>query len=94
PGCAHCGHGTIGRTVVAEVIRTDATFFEFLRSGRKAAALDYWLNTLGGQTVAQHALEKVAAGLVDPRMAERVVGPLPQPESERAHGAFGTCYGT
>jgi general secretion pathway protein E len=94
PGCAHCGHGTIGRTVVAEVIRTDATFFEFLRSGRKAAALDYWLNTLGGQTVAQHALEKVAAGLVDPRMAERVVGPLPQPESERAHETLGACYGT
>jgi general secretion pathway protein E len=77
PGCAHCGSGTVGRTVVAEVIRTDTTFSELLREGRKNAAYEYWLRELGGQTIAQHAVEKVAAGLVDPRMAERVVGPLP-----------------
>ncbi|MEJ0003020.1 MAG: ATPase, T2SS/T4P/T4SS family [Pararobbsia sp.] len=76
PGCAHCKSGTIGRTVVAEVIHTDATFCELLRAGRKAEAQQYWLTELGGRTVAQHALEKVASGLVDPRMAERVVGPL------------------
>ncbi|WP_459712969.1 GspE/PulE family protein [Paraburkholderia sp. 2C] len=76
-GCSYCGHGTIGRTVVAEVIHTDATLCELLRSGHKAAAHEYWLRELGGQTVAQHAVEKVATGLVDPRMAERVVGLLP-----------------
>lgn len=95
PGCSHCSHGTIGRTVVAEVIRTDATFCEFLRTGRKADALAYWLSELDGQTVAMHAVEKVAAGLVDPRMAERVVGPLPPADGERAHaGALGNSYGT
>lgn len=77
PGCKHCSNGTIGRTVIAEVIRTDATFCALLREGKKTAAHAYWLEQLAGQTVAQHAVEKVAAGLVDPRMAERVVGPLP-----------------
>ena len=78
PGCSHCANGTIGRTVVAEVIQADAAFCELLRAGRKADAHQYWLTELGGQTVEQHALEKVAEGLVDPRMAERVVGPLTQ----------------
>ncbi|TKC86961.1 secretion system protein E [Trinickia terrae] len=78
PGCPHCKNGTVGRTVVAEVIHTDAEFCELLRAGRKADAHQYWLTQLGGKTVAQHALEKVAAGLVDPRMAERVVGPFTQ----------------
>jgi len=76
-GCKHCSNGTIGRTVVAEVIRTDATFCALLREGKKTAAHAYWIDQLAGQTVAQHAVEKVAAGMVDPRMAERVVGPLP-----------------
>jgi type II secretory ATPase GspE/PulE/Tfp pilus assembly ATPase PilB-like protein len=88
PGCEHCSGGTIGRTVVAEVIRTDATLCELLRSGRKAAAHDYWLRELGGQTTAQHAVEKVAAGLVDPRMAERVVGHLP-PAADGERPAIG-----
>lgn len=81
PGCAHCSNGTVGRTVVAEVIRTDTIFSELLREGHKGAAHDYWIHELGGQTVAQHAIDKVAAGLVDPRMAERVVGPLPSADS-------------
>lgn len=77
PGCAHCRQrGTIGRAVVAEVIRPDARFFAFLREGDKAGALGYWLNQLGGKTVTDHAIGKVLDGLVDPRMAERVVGHL------------------
>ncbi|MFC0694262.1 GspE/PulE family protein [Paraburkholderia humisilvae] len=83
-GCPHCRHGTIGRTVVAEVIHPDATLFDLLRAGQKAAAHQYWLHELGGQTVGQHAIDKVAAGLVDPRMAERVVGPLTAPDAGRA----------
>lgn len=84
-GCKHCSSGTIGRTVVAEVIRTDQVFSELMREGRKSAAHEYWLREMGGQTVAQHAVDKVAAGLVDPRMAERIVGPLPPaPDAERS----------
>ena len=77
PGCARCrNRGTIGRTVVAEVIRTDARFFALLREGDKASAIEYWLRRLDGQTVVDHAIRKVVDGLVDPRMAERVVGHL------------------
>ena len=76
-GCAHCRQrGTIGRSVVAEVIRPDARFFAYLRDGDKAGALGYWLSHLGGETVTDHAIRKVLGGLVDPRMAERVVGHL------------------
>ncbi|NTZ88239.1 secretion system protein E [Burkholderia metallica] len=77
PGCEHCGgRGTIGRTVVAEVIRPDARLFAYLREGDKRAAQAYWLDELGGRTTVEHTIEKVAAGLVDPRAAERIVGPL------------------
>jgi type II secretory ATPase GspE/PulE/Tfp pilus assembly ATPase PilB-like protein len=93
PGCPHCRNGTVGRTVVAEVVRTDATLCEFLRTGRKTDAYRYWLNELKGQTVAQHALEKMAAGLVDPRMAERVVGPL-EPTADGMPFEVGSGYGT
>ncbi|WP_175794923.1 GspE/PulE family protein [Burkholderia ambifaria] len=93
PGCPHCKNGTVGRTVVAEVVRTDATFCELLRAGRKPDAQAYWLSELAGQTVAQHALEKVAAGLIDPRMAERVVGPF-MPGSGGRPQPLGSGYGT
>jgi general secretion pathway protein E len=86
PGCAHCRQrGTIGRTVVAEVIRPDARFFAYLREGDKAGALAYWLSELGGETVTDHAIRKVLDGLVDPRMAERVVGHL-TPRGDDGHG--------
>ncbi|QPI47641.1 Flp pilus assembly complex ATPase component TadA [Massilia antarctica] len=86
PGCPACREqGTAGRTVVAEVITPDARFFDFIRSGAKGQALDYWRRELGGQTLLEHALQKVAAGLVDPRMAEKVVGHLAfdAPRAER-----------
>ncbi|WP_050409804.1 GspE/PulE family protein [Massilia sp. NR 4-1] len=76
-GCEDCnGHGTIGRTVVAEVIMPDEQFFSYIRRGEKSAAQNYWLRNLGGRTMLEHAIEKVSAGLVDPRMAEQVLGHL------------------
>ena len=76
-GCAHCRQqGTTGRSVIAEVIVPDDQFFKFIRAGEKTAAMAYWLQELGGKTIREHAIEKVAAGLVDPRMAEKVVGHL------------------
>ncbi|WP_053196955.1 GspE/PulE family protein [Herbaspirillum hiltneri] len=75
PGCPTCGHhGTIGRTVVAEIIIPDDEFFRYVRLGEKTLATNYWLRELGGRTMLDHAIEKVAAGLIDPRMAEKVVG--------------------
>lgn len=77
PGCDECRQqGTSGRTVVAEVIVPDAQFFDYVRAGDKVKALTYWRRQLGGQTVLEHTLSKVAAGLIDPRMAEKVVGHL------------------
>jgi len=76
-GCERCNHkGTIGRSVLAEVILPDATFYEFVRAGEKIKAIEYWLSELNGRTIVEHAAEKVAAGLVDPRVAEKTVGRL------------------
>lgn len=76
-GCAACGgHGTVGRTVVAEIIIPDDRFFRLVRQGEKTAALAYWIEELGGRTMLDHAIEKVAAGELDPGMAEKVVGHL------------------
>ena len=77
PGCEHCKQqGTVGRSVIAEVIVPDDQFFKYIRAGEKTEAVAYWLHELGGKTILEHAIEKIAAGLVDPRMAEKVVGHL------------------
>jgi general secretion pathway protein E len=77
PGCSHCRYqGTTGRTVVAEVILPDEQFFKYVRAGEKSRALQYWVQQLGGKTILDHAIEKVAAGIIDPRMAEKMVGHL------------------
>jgi general secretion pathway protein E len=76
PGCEHCRQrGTTGRTVVAEVIAPDAQFYDHLRAGHKVKAIAYWLEQ-GGETLLEHTIGKVAAGLLDPRMAEKTVGYL------------------
>jgi type II secretory ATPase GspE/PulE/Tfp pilus assembly ATPase PilB-like protein len=77
PGCPKCRHqGTIGRSVVAEVILPDEQFFKYIRAGEKTSAIQYWIQELGGKTILDHAIEKVAAGIIDPRMAEKMVGHL------------------
>ncbi len=76
-GCKQCGNrGTVGRTVVAEVIVPDAEFYALIRTGDKIAALDYWRTELGGRTIVEHTIDKVAAGLIDPAVAEKTVGHL------------------
>jgi general secretion pathway protein E len=81
-GCERCRNlGTVGRTVVAEVILPDDQLYEYVRAGEKMKATEYWLREQGGQTIVDHAIEKVAAGIVDPRMAEKIVGRLTNGES-------------
>lgn len=86
-GCEHCKQmGTTGRSVVAEVIIPDAQFFEYVRAGEKGKATQYWLEDMKGKTILEHAVEKVAAGTIDPRMAEKIVGYLssgPSPSPKR-----------
>jgi general secretion pathway protein E len=89
-GCKACGgKGTIGRTVVAEVILPDADLCTFLRNADKVGATAYWRAMLGGQTLIEHAISKIADGLIDPRMAEQTVGHL-IPLDQRTKSATST----
>ena len=72
-GCVHCANsGYSARTVLAEVIETDAKFLGFVREGDREGALRYW-QECGGLTIAQHARAKVFAGTVDPFDAEEEI---------------------
>ncbi|WP_313025489.1 GspE/PulE family protein [Pseudomonas lopnurensis] len=76
-GCSHCrGMGVTGRTVVAEVLLPNLQFMRtFLKDGASLAR-HYWVNEMGGITKIAHTITKIAAGTIDPRHAEIVVGPL------------------
>ncbi|MEB0222269.1 hypothetical protein QN393_24505, partial [Pseudomonas sp. AB12(2023)] len=39
-------------------------------------ARNYWVKHMGGITKTAHTIMKVRAGIIDPRMAETIVGPL------------------
>jgi type II secretory ATPase GspE/PulE/Tfp pilus assembly ATPase PilB-like protein len=76
-GCPACNQmAYTGRTVVAEVILTDPTFLSLIRDRQKEDAIEYWRQTQGGITVTEHAIQKVAQGIIDPVSAEAAVGPL------------------
>jgi len=76
-GCEHCAmQGTVGRSVLAEVIVPDDQFFKYIRAGDKCAAVRHWIENLDGRLMLGHAIDKIAAGQLDPRMAEKVVGHL------------------
>lgn len=75
-GCEHCRGGTAGRTVVAEIVVPNAKLCEILRTGDYVKAYNYWQNDMRGMSIVQHAVEKIRQGIVDPVMAERVVGSL------------------
>lgn len=76
-GCEHCRNtGIVGRTPVAETIITDHTLMDFLRKKDRMGAISYWKNDQNGISMLEHAIIKIKAGLVDPFLAEDVVGPL------------------
>jgi type II secretory ATPase GspE/PulE/Tfp pilus assembly ATPase PilB-like protein len=75
-GCNHCsGLGVVTRTAVAEVLVTTHGFMQVFRRNA-GEARNYWVSKMGGITKTAHALMKVKEGLIDPRMAETIVGPL------------------
>lgn len=87
PGCSHCGgKGIVGRTVVAEVVEMDETLAELVLSRKRRDALAYWRKSQGGILMAEHAVLKARAGLIDPFQAEEVVGRLPGPPTSNAGG--------
>jgi general secretion pathway protein E len=76
-GCRHCYKGRQGRTIVAEVIASDARLMELLAENKLDEATQYWLSPFGlnGITMGWHALEKIRDGGVSPLDAELEVGP-------------------
>lgn len=71
-GCSHCHFtGVAGRTVIAEVIETDERFMDLYRAHGRFAARAYWVSECGGLTKNQHLIQKINAGLIDPRDGER-----------------------
>jgi type II secretory ATPase GspE/PulE/Tfp pilus assembly ATPase PilB-like protein len=78
-GCPGCRNGYDGRTVIAEIIRPDQKMLDLLCAGERQAAQCYWQDCLGGRAFAQHAIEKIADGLIDPIQAEYKVGKLASP---------------
>jgi len=77
PGCSQCRNtGVIRRTVVAEILLPTYGFMRRFRKEGAGEARSYWVGEMGGMTKIMHARSKVAAGLIDPRMAESEIGPL------------------
>ncbi|KTT49837.1 pilus assembly protein PilQ [Pseudomonas oryzihabitans] len=77
PGCSHCRQsGVVRRTVVAEILLPTYGFMRCFRQEGAGEARSYWVKEMGGMTKIMHARSKVAAGLIDPRMAESEIGPL------------------
>lgn len=75
-GCEHCDMlGVTTRTAVAEVLVTTHGFMKIFKQSA-GEARNYWVKHMGGITKTAHTLMKVKAGLIDPRMAETIVGPL------------------
>ena len=76
-GCKHCRMlGVTTRTVVAEVLVSTHGFMKVFNEQGASEARNYWVQQMGGITKTAHTLIKVRAGLIDPRMAETIVGPL------------------
>lgn len=75
-GCEHCDMlGVTTRTAVAEVLVTTHGFMKIFKQNA-GESRNYWVKHMGGITKTAHTLMKVRAGLIDPRMAETIVGPL------------------
>ena len=83
-GCEHCRtSGSVGRTVVSEVIVTDQQLMTFIKKQDRIGAIEYWKRDQLGVTMLDHAIEKINEGLVDPFQAEDVIGPLTMGMIER-----------
>lgn len=77
PGCPHCkGLGVVSRTAVAETLLTDLKFMQVFNKHGASAARRHWVKEMGGITKTAHTIMKLKQGLVDPRHAEMMVGPL------------------
>ena len=70
-GCGTCNNqGISGRTVVAEILIPDQEILDAVLGGRMMEARRYYSEKLEGRTMMEHAIEKIRAGIVDPRHVE------------------------
>lgn len=80
-GCPHCrARGTVGQTVVAEMLMPDREWLKHIREGRDHEAVAYYRQNgdgdfrsgdMTGKTVFEHTLWKALQGDVDVRQCER-----------------------
>lgn len=80
-GCSHCqGRGTVGLTVVAEMLMPDRQWLQLTRDGKDYEAVQHYRSlsdkdfcspNMTGKTVFEHALYKALQGEIDPRQCER-----------------------
>jgi len=83
-GCKKCGYtGISGRIALAEVVAPDPLLLDEIRTKGVDAGRYLWLQNYGGRTVIHHAIQLIKQGIIDPRMAEKVVGPLTMEEAFR-----------
>jgi len=80
-GCPHCKHrGTVGQTVVAEMLMPDDDWLVPIREGKDNAAAEVYRSysnmdltspNMDGKTVFEHTLFKAYSGFVDARQCAR-----------------------
>lgn len=80
-GCSHCGHrGSVGQTVVAEMLMPDEEWLRPIRESRDADAVEVYRSQsdkdltssdMAGKTVFEHTLLKAIRGHVDARQCSR-----------------------
>jgi type II secretory ATPase GspE/PulE/Tfp pilus assembly ATPase PilB-like protein len=81
-GCNTCeGMSVTGRTLLAETIVPDTKLMQILHESeqepeKKRDAVEYWCAELGGITMGDHSLDKLNAGICDPRHIELQLGDL------------------
>ena len=76
---ARVSAGITGRTVIAEVVRPDASLLALYRAEGRLAARKYWHTTLKGITRSDHLKTLINSGSVDPLIAHSV-SPLDEDE--------------
>jgi len=77
PGCEKCYQtGIGGRELLAETVVPDHYIIEKILTEGLGSARRTWLDQNPNQSIKHHALEKIKMGVVDPAIAEKVVGPL------------------
>lgn len=81
PDCPECGgFGSSGRTVLSEVVATTEELNRKLRKTDIDEAKDFWIRKLRGQTIMNHAIDKIGDGVIDPISTEAIVGDLELPQ--------------